>query len=673
MSTTTIKIEDLVQWSEGKRIDTRNGRRILHTAEPTETFWAAWHTHKEELRAEGVSCGRDQKSGEWQACWWKPLPPEELKQIAETIEASQQADATIEIPKPDNGMDFFGYQKAGVSFALKAWRYDPNGKPTTPGHGVMIGDDMGLGKTIQAIGVFNAIHDIKRVLVVCPSAVKVNWKREWAAWSSRPSQCWPVMGKDWPSIADVVLINYDVLHKHERELLGQQWDLVIVDEFHFLKEMKTRRWKCFEKIKARYRLALSGTPILNQIDDIFPILHWLDPEQFKNIYSFRYKFSDKMGNSSKDQRMKLQSVLRSKLMCRRLKADVLKDLPPKRRSVIEVPDTVGAVRLEEEAFESNHINESMVEALEAAVELAKVSDDPAEYEKALRELTDSQHIPFDSMARVRHQTALMKVPVTIEHLRTCFESGIEKIVCFAHHRDCIEGIEAAFPGAVHYYGGMDEVAKDAAIQEFMNNPKCPLWVGSIRAGGMGINGLQTVCSHMVFHELDWVPLIVNQAEDRLARLGQKESVLVQHIVLEGSIDANLASKCVHKQRLSDETLDTDRDRLLNEPLTPARRKTSSVTLTEREMEQATIDPAQKAAVHQALRMLSGVCDGARATDEMGFNGVDTRIGKSLAGQSFLTDRQGILGRKLIRKYRRQLPADLLEKAGVKTKEEKETV
>jgi hypothetical protein len=159
---------------------------------------------------------------------------------------------------------------------------------------------------------------------------------------------------------------------------------------------------------------------------------------------------------------------------------------------------------------------------------------------------------------------------------------------------------------------------------------------------------------MVFAELDWTPGRVSQAEDRCHRIGQKDSVLVQHLVLEGSLDAYMAQMIVDKQRVADAALDKD-----GKPIEAKEAKTE-VTVKVEAAPQAGMSAEQIQAAHQAMKMLAGVCDGARSWDDHGFNKIDTAFGKSLAAQHSLTEKQAKIAARLANKYRRQLPASLLE-------------
>jgi hypothetical protein len=159
---------------------------------------------------------------------------------------------------------------------------------------------------------------------------------------------------------------------------------------------------------------------------------------------------------------------------------------------------------------------------------------------------------------------------------------------------------------------------------------------------------------------------VTQAEDRCHRIGQEESVLVQHLVLEGSLDATMARTIVEKQDVLDRALDREASVQWETPVTE-RPATARVKPDELAKAAEAITPSQVAAVHECLAILAGTCDGARTKDGCGFNKIDSKIGKSLALQSELTPRQAALGQRLIRKYRRQLGLDLLKQAGIEAK------
>jgi hypothetical protein len=217
--------------------------------------------------------------------------------------------------------------------------------------------------------------------------------------------------------------------------------------------------------------------------------------------------------------------------------------------------------------------------------------------------------------------------------------------------------------AVELHGGTPIEKRQANVDAFQNDPKVQIFVGQIQAAGVGIT--LTASAHVIFAELDWVPGNVTQAEDRTHRIGQVNPVLVQHLVLEGSLDAVMAKRIVKKQEVIDKALDlatgnvmTTTVKVPEEPVLPTAgtAATSGTTRKSIEKEAHTMAPEKVEAIHSCLKALARVCDGAVNEDGMGFNGCDTRIGKSLAGWANLTPKQAALGKKIIVKYKGQLNA-----------------
>src|SRR5262249_37628078 len=200
--------------------------------------------------------------------------------------------------------------------------------------------------------------------------------------------------------------------------------------------------------------------------------------------------------------------------------------------------------------------------------------------------------------------------------------------------------------------------RQAAVDAFQTDPNVKLFVGSITAAGVGIT--LTAASHVVFAELDWVPGNVSQAEDRCHRIGQTDSVLVQHLVLEGSLDATMAQRIVDKQDVIDRALDINgKPVYAAEPVFAAKVKDEPATVDlKREQADklaAQMTAEQRQAAHTAVQMLAGMCDGAQKLDGHGFNKIDTQIGHDFAARDTLTPRQAVFAAKLARKYRGQLP------------------
>ena len=477
----------------------------------------------------------------------------EIDEINQSIEMSKQTDAEIEIPKPE-GEEYLPFQKAGVAYAI-------NRKDT------LIADDMGLGKTIQAIGVINFLQDIDSVLVICPATLKLNWKKEMEKWLTVPLSIGIATSKFFPP-TQVVIMNYDIVGKLRKEIDRTCWDILICDECHALRNPKTKRAiavlgendsrrKPVAGIAADRKLFLTGTPILNKPVELWPILNALKVPFVKTFWDFAKRYCGAHDNGwgwqfdGASNLEELQTNLRSTIMIRRLKSQVLKELPAKRRQIIEIlADGELGERVEQEEKLEGELKEK-IKKLKSKTE--NKSDDE-KYKQAVKELNEFKFSAFDAIARIRHDTALIKLPAVILHCRELLESE-NKLVIFAHHLDVIDGLRknlAEF-NPVILTGETSLEERQLNVERFQEDETIRVFIGGFMAAGVGIT--LTSASVAVFAELDWVPANITQAEDRLHRIGQTDSVLIQHLVIDGSIDSKLAKTLVEKQTIIEKALD----------------------------------------------------------------------------------------------------------------------
>jgi SWI/SNF-related matrix-associated actin-dependent regulator 1 of chromatin subfamily A len=668
MSTATIKIESLCDWSAPRRVETKKGPRNLRTAEATSEFWDAWRHSKTDLKAAGVGCGKN-RNGAWEATWWQPLTDEQQQAMETAIKASRATSVIDKIPCPD-GQEYLPFQAAGIKYASER-------------DNCLIGDEMGLGKTIQAIGVINACKDVKRVLVICPASLRLNWQREMIAWLARSMSVGVVKdGKpeSWESRSDVVIVNYDVVKKHRAAIDKVDWDLLILDECQYLKNGKAARTKAVYGdskgqggIKSARTVALSGTPLVNRPVELFTLLQRIDPEGLgRNFFSFAKKFCDATkvnrgrnwdfsGASNLDM---LQRLLRERVMVRREKSQVLTELPAKRRQVVVLPANGAAAKVNAEQKAVKARQDAIVGAI-AAIELAK-ADDKTSYDAAVESLRVMQRAFFSEISKMRHEVAMAKVPYVIKHVEDALESG--PVVLFAHHKDVIADFADHFGDrCVTLTGETSMDDRQKAVDRFQAG-EVDVFIGNIQAAGVGITLVRS--TQVIFAELDWVPGNLSQAEDRCHRIGQAGSVNVQHLVLDGSIDAQMAHTVIAKQQVIDAALDRaiDVDELKKPMLyheiaigEACTKKKSRPKIEELAKE---ITSEQSLAIHEALRTLQSLCDGAQALDGQGFNKLDASIGRSLAEMRGLTHKQAALGQIIARKYRRQLAKELLVRCGI---------
>ena len=668
---TKSEIEQAFPWGPATEVATKRGPRMKLSCPVTPELERYYSRNRGELSALGVTFGEWPKgSGKFSFTWWQEIP-EAVKQERERLkEASRAVDAEIELPAPP-GLSYMGFQRAGIRYILENKM------------GVLLADEMGLGKTIQVIGYINAEPKCAKVLIVVPSGLLLNWRGELGKWLVRPMTIGIVDGKTFPT-SDIVLIGYAMLDKWQRRLGETHFDLIACDECHYIKNPKAKRSRVIIGYKprkdepaelasaplpARKRIFATGTPICNRPAELWPLVSTLNPLVFNNWWKFHQRYTggntgwggslDTSGASNLDE---LQNLLRQTCMVRRLKKEVLTELPPKVRQVVPLPADEDALREEAKALAPYR---EKLDALAVAAELAKAGDSEEAYQQAVANLGDGIKVAFQDVSRVRHATALAKLPAAIEHIQGMMDGGLDKLIVFAHHQDVIAGLMKALEpyGVLKIDGTVPPHLRQQAVNRFQNDPNVRAIVLSITAAGVGLT--LTAASTEVFVEQDWQPGVLMQAEDRAHRIGQRNSVLVQHLVMEGSLDANMIRTIIEKMRIMDAALDRRNpkaaEEIGQELAIPTSGRTAPVSSARSELREqgAKLTEAQVDMIHQCLRMLAGYCDGAHAIDGMGFNKLDAKIGKNLAEQMFLSKAQAALGLKIITKYRRQLGADVI--------------
>lgn len=334
-------------------------------------------------------------------------------------------------------------------------------------------------------------------------------------------------------------------------------------------------------------------------------------------------------------------ILVHNCMVRRLKREVLRDMPSKLRSVIEIPAAAAGEAVSKEQAAVAEFTEALYD-LRLRVEMAKASDDKAAYDEAVKKLKDGASAAFGEISKLRHDTALAKVPAVTEHIKAALEAG-SKAVVFAHHHDVLDAyVEAYGKQAVKLDGTMSQVDRQSSIDRFQRDASVKLFVGSIQAAGTGIT--LTESSHVIFAELDWVPGNMSQAEDRCHRIGQFSNVLVEHLVLEGSLDATMARVLVRKQAVIDAALDSEGAELAGEALAPI------------SDEHATANASRERIAREAALLTSDnireITASVRAMHGAGLvtNRIDKALLAQIAGVRWLTPKQAAVGLRIVKKY-----------------------
>ena len=386
----------------------------------------------------------------------------------------------------------------------------------------ILADDMGLGKTTSTI-IAALETKAKKILIICPATLKINWKREIENYSDR--SVYIAEGKNFDPNHDFVIINYDIIKnfhdtkkKAESQILGANFDLVVIDEAHYIKNAQAQRTKLInDLVKKVDRLwLLTGTPMTSRPIDYYNLLSLVDSPVAKNwmAYVIRYcsgyqfrvgprKVWNVMGSSNLEELRDRTS----NTILRRLKEDVL-DLPDK---II----TPVYLRLKSKEYE-----EVMGEYYNW-------------YEKNPEE-SKSLTVQFTKLTKVRQIVANEKITQTIELAENILEQG-KKVIIFCNFTDSLNKITEHFgKSAVKLDGSMSKAERQFAVDQFQENEKITVFVGNIKAAGVGIT--LTSAEAVIMNDLSFLPSDHSQAEDRAYRYGQKNNVLVYYPIFENTIE-----------------------------------------------------------------------------------------------------------------------------------------
>ena len=386
----------------------------------------------------------------------------------------------------------------------------------------ILADDMGLGKTTSTI-IAALEAGSKKALIICPATLKINWKREIENYSDKT--VFIAESKNFSTEADFVIINYDIIKnfhdtkkKDESQILASNFDLVIVDEAHYIKNATAQRTKLINDIvKKTDRLwLLTGTPMTSRPIDYFNLLSLIDSPVAKNwmAYAIRYcqgyQFNvggRKVWNVTGASNLEELRDRTLGLTLRRLKENVL-DLPDK---II----TPVYLRLKSKQYE------------EVMGEYYDWYDKNPEESKSLT-------VQFSKLTKVRQIIADEKIAQTIELAENILEQD-KKVIIFCNFTDSLNKITEHFgKSAVKLDGSMSKPERQHSVDQFQDNPKVKVFVGNIKAAGVGIT--LTAAEAVVMNDLSFLPSDHAQAEDRAYRYGQKNNVLVYYPIFENTIE-----------------------------------------------------------------------------------------------------------------------------------------
>ena len=485
--------------------------------------------------------------------WDFPAKAITVRQLVEAFEEEVDLERSVYDLKEERPVEvdqdfLFDFQKDGAQFLVDHER-------------VLLADEMGLGKTVQAISACQARQGFP-VLVLCPNTLKWTWSREIQKWAPEATiqivDGGPTARQDQlSSNADYVIVNLELLTYDRKSsgknrpwsedvklLLRRKWNTVILDEAHRVKNRKAQVTKAAKLItkKTDHVYLLTGTPILNRVEELWSLLNILYPKQFssywKFVEKFCYVFHDRYGYQVGDVRENMLPDLKrilEPIVLRRLKTEVLKDLPgmlPVKRVWVGLEGEQR--RIYEEMAEEMYTKLESGETVSAAVVIAQIT--------RLKQITIDENL---MVADKNVPLSGAKVDALFDFLETC---GDEKVVIFSQFSRVLDRLELVCQQKKIQYekltGKVTGSDREAAVEEFQTNSDCRLFLCGMKSGGMGIT---LTASHIaVFLDKFWSPTMNWQAQERLDRIGQTEKVTIVEFLaaqtVEEGIETMLAGK-----------------------------------------------------------------------------------------------------------------------------------
>lgn len=474
--------------------------------------------------------------------------------LAEIHRFKKENDEDIVVPQQIRA-NLRPYQKRGFAWMLGNSRL---------GFGSIIADDMGLGKTLQVITLLQQMKNDgafseKKALVVVPSGLLQNWKREFGKFA--PELLVNIyhggnrtLGN---STADVFVTTYGVLRSDKEKFKDTDWQVAILDEAQNIKNSGTSQSRIVKAIPAHIKIAMSGTPVENRLMEFWSIMDFCNHGLLGNAKSFREEFEKPIQERSNRHRAELFQKITSPFLLRRLKTDksIITDLPEKLEQ-----DEWASLSPEQETL----YHKTFSSCMEAIANLDEENPEQ-KFErsaKVLRLILALKQIcnhPAQYLKNGKLDSELSgKTELFLDILESILDTD-EKVLVFTQFTEMGEILEKIIrvkfkTKALFYHGGLSLSARESIISDFEKNPERKILILSLKAGGTGLN--LTAASQVIHYDLWWNPAVEAQATDRAYRIGQNRRVVVHRLITKNTFEEKINAIIESKRKISEMTIAT---------------------------------------------------------------------------------------------------------------------
>jgi SNF2 family DNA or RNA helicase/uncharacterized Zn finger protein len=439
------------------------------------------------------------------------------------------------------------YQQRGFN-----WIY----KNSKLGLGSLLADDMGLGKTLQVITALlkfkeEGMLEKKPALVIVPTTLITNWLNEINRFApGLRTHLFHGSGRTFTTKnVDVIITTFGIARTENETFCKQSWHVMVVDEAQNIKNPEITQTKLIKKIKANIKIAMSGTPVENRLNEYWSIFDFANPDYLGNVNWFNSEYGKPIEINQDQHKLTKFKLITSPFIMRRVKTDksIINDLPDK------VENNQYCSLTKEQAALYQNLTHDLLEMVESAeginrrglilkllLVLKQVCNHPAQY------LKNDNHIPELSG----------KMMMLLQLLETIYENN-EKVLIFSQYREMGEILRKIIYNhfgkkALQLHGGNSRKERDEMVDAFQNSKQADTFILSIKAGGTGLN--LTAAANVIHYDLWWNPAVESQATDRAFRIGQKQNVMVHRMITKGTLEEKIDEMIKSKKKLANLTV-----------------------------------------------------------------------------------------------------------------------